>query len=103
MAEYLKLVGTLLSGFRRVKVSQISRGQNSHANSLATLVSSMANYVACIISVKVLNQLSIGRQLSVSVVSTPNLSWMDPIVSFMTDVFLPSKAKKVEKVRRTST
>ena len=29
-------------------------------------------------------------------------SWMDPIVSFMTDVVLSSKAKKVEKVQSTS-
>lgn len=100
MAKYLKLVGILLSNFHGVKVSQISRGQNGHANSLAILASSMEDYVLRIILVVVLNQPSIGRQLSVFEVSTPSPSWINPIASFMTDGVLSSKAKKEEKVRR---
>ena len=51
----------LIGSFRRVKVSQISRGQNSHADSLAALASSLDNYVPRIISIEVLNKSSIER------------------------------------------
>lgn len=51
----------LIGSFRRVKVSQISRGQNSHADSLAALASSLDNYVPHIISIEVLNKSSIER------------------------------------------
>lgn len=61
LVEYLKMVGTLLDSFQQVRVSQISRGKNSHADSLATLASSMADFVPQIISVEVLEQPSIER------------------------------------------
>ena len=74
MAEYSKLVSTLRAYFQRVKVSQIFRGQNSHVDSLATLASSMDDYVPCIILVEVLNHPSIKRQQCVAIVSTPGPS-----------------------------
>ena len=61
MVEYLKLVGTLLIDFQKVKVSQISRGQNSHADSLVTLASSIDDYVLRLILVEVLKQPSIEQ------------------------------------------
>ena len=67
MTEYLKMVGTLLASFQRVMVSQISRGKNSHADSLATLALSMDNCVPRMISMKVLEKPSIEQQLTVSV------------------------------------
>lgn len=45
MAKYLKLVLSLQASFGSVKVSQISRGNNSHADSLATLASSMGHCI----------------------------------------------------------
>lgn len=41
MVDYLKLVHSLQTQFRSMKVAQISRGQNSHADSLATLALSI--------------------------------------------------------------
>lgn len=45
MAEYIKMIDMLSTGFQRAKVSQISRGKNSHTNLLATLALSMDNCV----------------------------------------------------------
>jgi len=78
-------------------MSQIFRGLNSCANSLATLASSMDDYVPHIIYVKVLNHPSIKCQQCVAVVSTPDLSWMDPIISFISDGVLPSESKRGRK------
>ena len=66
------------------------------------MVLSLDDCVPRIFSVEVLNQLSIERQQCVSILSTPNLCLMDPIVSFITDNVLSSEAKEVEKKRRTS-
>lgn len=54
LAEYLKMIGTLLASFQKAKVSQISRGKNSCADSLATLASFVDNWVPWIIIVEVL-------------------------------------------------
>ena len=74
MAKCSKLVSTLRVCFQRVKVSQIFRGLNSHVDSLATLASSMDDFVTRIIFVEVLNYPSIERQQCVAVVSTPDPS-----------------------------
>lgn len=63
----------------------------------------MDDCVPRIISVEVLNHPSIERQQCVAVVSTLNPSWMDPIISFISDGVLPSEAKEAEKIRRIST
>ena len=59
MDEYLKMVGTLSVGFQGAQVSQILRGKNSHADLLATLALSLDNCVLRMISVEVLEKLSI--------------------------------------------
>ena len=38
MMEYLQLVKQIMNRFQKVKVVQIDRGHNWHADSLATLV-----------------------------------------------------------------
>ena len=68
MVEYSKLVSTLRVFFQRVKVSQIFKGLNSYADSLATLALSMDDCVPHIIYVEVLNHPSIKCQQCVAVV-----------------------------------
>ena len=45
MIDYLKLVRSLQAQFRSVKVTQISRGRNSHVNSLPSLASSIGSSI----------------------------------------------------------
>lgn len=52
MAKYLKLVLSLQASFGFMKVSLISRGSNSHADSLATLASSVGDCIPQIILVE---------------------------------------------------
>lgn len=103
MVEYLKMVGTLIAGFQKAKVLQISRGKNNHVDSLPTLASSMDNCVPQIILVEALEKLSKECQLNVSVVFVTGPSWMDSIITFLFDGILPSKVKEVEKSQRIST
>ncbi|XP_075650005.1 uncharacterized protein LOC142620529 [Castanea sativa] len=89
MAKYQKLVHSL--------------GRSSHADSLATLASSVGDYIPQIILVELLEHLSIDHQRCIVATSTASLSWMDPIISFISDGTLPSEHKEVEKVRRKLT
>jgi len=59
MVDYLKLVNLLQAQFESMKVTQIFRGQNSHANSLATSVGSS---IPQIISLESLESPSINHQ-----------------------------------------
>lgn len=43
MVDYLRLVNQMISKFQKVKIVQITRGQNRHADSLATLASSLVD------------------------------------------------------------
>ena len=52
LVEYLRLVNFLRKSFDRVKVTQISRGQNSHADSLATLAFFAEDSIPWIISME---------------------------------------------------
>lgn len=54
------------------------------------------------IFVELLEQLSIEHHPVVASASSSEPNWMDPNVSFLTDGSLPTNAKGVKKVRRTS-
>lgn len=51
MKAYLELVKQTISNFCTVKVIQVARAQNRHANSLATLASSIAEEIPRLIRV----------------------------------------------------
>ena len=77
MMEYLKLALSLQASIGSMKVSQISKGNTSHADSLATLASSVGDYIPQIISMELLERLSIDHPRYIAATSTASLSWMD--------------------------
>ena len=102
MLQYLKLFQSLRLSFQKVSVVRVSRSQNSHVNSLATLALSSEESIPRMIFVELLEQLSIERQTMVGVASAKTPSWMDPYITFLSDGSLPTNEKEAEKVRRTS-
>ena len=103
MMGYLKEVKVLKRQFERVKISQISRGNNSHADFLATLASSMADPLLRIVSVKLLpspNAFPLEKVLILSI--RPSPSWMDPFVAYLQGGILPEDRKEAKQVRRRS-
>ena len=54
MMSYLREVGVMKCQFKQLEVSHISRGGNSHADSLATLAYTMADSLPRIVSVELL-------------------------------------------------
>ena len=85
MKEYLQVVKQVLSEFCMAKVAQMARGQNRHADSLATLASSMTEDVPRLIKLELIAEPSINIAVGVGVVviSTIESCWMDPIIDLL--------------------
>ena len=78
----------------------MARGQNRHADSLATLVSSLAEEVPRLIKVELVAEPSINARVSVSLITTAEPCWMDPIIDFLAEDRVAANEKEAEKVRR---
>ncbi|XP_075662699.1 uncharacterized protein LOC142632169 [Castanea sativa] len=77
MIEYLQLVKQTIVRFLSVRVDQVARGQNQHADSLAILASSIADAVPRSIRVELVSEPSIKTGTGVSRSSPPgNAGWI---------------------------
>ena len=86
MMEYLWVVRQVMNQFLKAKVIQVAKGQNRHANSLATLASSLTEEVPRLIKVELVAKPSINVGVGVSVVATSKPCWMDLIIDFLAKV-----------------
>lgn len=100
MLQYLRTFESLRPGFQKVKVVKVPRNQNSHTDSLATPASSLNDCIPQMITMEMLERMSIEPQLMVAASSELEPSWMDPYIAFLLDETLPKDVKEAEKVRR---
>ena len=63
MKEYLQVVKQVMGKFCTTKVTQVARGQNRHADSLATLASAMTENVPRLIKLELVTEPSIGTAI----------------------------------------
>ena len=101
MQEYLSQVRHLQSGFESFNLSRIPRSRNTHANSLATLATSLAQSLPRVILVEDLCKPAKAEKNVVQVHQirvSPNQ--MDSIVLFLKDNVLPENKSEVDKIRR---
>ena len=101
MQEYLSQVKCLQSHFDLFSLSHISRSGNTHADSLATLASSLAGSLPRTILVEHLDR---ANEVAKSMVHIHQVrtgpSWMNPIVRFLKDDILPEEKSEAEKIQR---
>ncbi|XP_065626490.1 uncharacterized protein LOC136066309 [Quercus suber] len=101
MQEYLRQVKRLQSNFDPFSLSHIPRGGNSHADSLAMLVTSSADGLPRTILVEHLERVSEATKEAIPILKVGvGPSWIDPIVRFLKDDILPQDKSEAEKVRR---
>ena len=79
---------------------QVDRGQNRQADSLATLASSSTKKIPQLIKVKLVAESSINVGVGVSLVTTVEPCWMDPIINFLAEDRVPVDEKKQKKYVR---
>ena len=101
MQGYLSQVKHLQLDFESFVVSHVSRSGNTHADSLATLATSLAQGLPQVILVE---DLCKADEVKEDIVQIHQVrvgpSWMDPIVSFLKDDTLPEEKLEAEKIRR---
>ena len=101
MQGYLSQVRHLQSGFESFNLLQIPRSGNTHANSLATLVTSSAQSLPQGILVEDLCKPTEVRREVVHVHQVRvGPSWMDPVVLFLKENILPEEKSEADKIWR---
>jgi len=81
-------------------VVQVDRGQNRQADSLAKLASSSTKEIPRLIKVELVVESSINVGVGVSLVTTVEPCWMDPIINFLAEDRVPADEKKQKKYVR---
>ncbi|XP_057488501.1 uncharacterized protein LOC130774471 [Actinidia eriantha] len=100
MAKYLQVAKNLLSEFRIVRIEQVGREFNAHADALASLASAFEGDHGRMVAVDVVSIPSIEEAQSSVLVNTQlGPSWMDPIVNYLRTDQLPDDRKEAHKIR----
>ena len=108
MKEYLKVAKQIMAKFSTTSVTQVARGKNRHANSLATLASIMTEDIPRQIKVELIAEPSISAmadwatKVDVAVITTAGSCWMDPIIEFLAEDRMPDDKSKANKIRRVA-
>ena len=106
MKEYLRVVRQVMGKFYMVNVTQVAWGKNRHADSLATLGSTMTEDIPRLIKVELITEPGIGTaadgatRVDVTTITTIGLCWMDPIIEFLAKDRVPDNENEANKVRR---
>ena len=101
MQGYLNRIRNLQKKFESCDLQHIPRGGNTHADSLVTLATSSAQNLPRVILIEDLDRPSgvKGNTIYVSHVRI-GLSWIDPIIQFLSKDILPKDRSEAEKIRR---
>ena len=100
MAAYLLKVQQTMTGFQTVRVEQIGRNLNSHADALATLASVLSADCKRFIPIETLATPSIAVPACHIHTITVGPCWMDPFVHYLKEGVLPEQKKEAEIVKR---
>ena len=89
--------------FDLFSLSHLSRSGNTHANSLASLTTSLARSLPWVILVEHLDRASEVAKGMVRIHEVRvGLSWIDPIVKFLKDDILPKEKSEAKKIQRNA-
>jgi ribonuclease HI len=100
MAAYLLKVQQTMTGFQTVRVEQIGRNLNSHADALATLASVLSADFKRFIRIETLATPSIAVPACHIHTITVSPCWMDPYVYYLKEGVLPEQKREAEIIRR---
>uniref|UniRef100_A0A2N9G674 Uncharacterized protein n=1 Tax=Fagus sylvatica TaxID=28930 RepID=A0A2N9G674_FAGSY len=96
MSAYLLKVQTAMTDFETVRVEQIGRNLNNHADALATLASVLSADFKRFIPIETLTTPSIDQPANYINTITVGPCWMDPYVTYLKEGVLPEQKKEAE-------
>uniref|UniRef100_A0A2N9HN86 Uncharacterized protein n=1 Tax=Fagus sylvatica TaxID=28930 RepID=A0A2N9HN86_FAGSY len=100
MAAYLLKVQTAMTDFETVRIEQIGRNLNNHADALATLASVLSADFKRFIPIETLTTPSTDQPANYINAITVGPCWMDPYVTYLKEGVLPEQKKEAEIIRR---
>ncbi|XP_023881942.1 uncharacterized protein LOC136065444 [Quercus suber] len=107
MKAYLEQVKQAITNFSMLMVFQVAQTQNRHADSLATLASSVAEEIPRLIKVELVSKPSVKvsngsgtAEIDVTAVITFGPCWMDLIIYFLAEDRLPGDENEGSKIRK---
>ncbi|XP_057499206.1 uncharacterized protein LOC130783528 [Actinidia eriantha] len=104
MAKYLRMAKSLISEFRAIKIEQVGRELNAHADVLVALASVFEGEIGRTIAVDVVSVPSIEETQKPVLVNTKlGPSWMDPIMNYLRTDKLPDDKREAHKLRIKAT
>ncbi|XP_075669634.1 uncharacterized protein LOC142639317 [Castanea sativa] len=83
--EYLRLVKQTMDRFLNVRVVQVARGQNRHADFLAILASSLTKEVPRLIKVELVAESRVNARIVISLIIAAEPCWIDSIIDFLVE------------------
>ena len=105
MKAYLSATKQIINKFYTMKVAQVSRAQNRHADSLTMVASSMTKEVPWLIKVELIREPSISMadntitaRVDVAMILATWPCWMDPIIDFLAEDRVPDDRKEAKKI-----
>ena len=100
MASYLQHVKTLQSNFKEFNITYIPKLDNSHADTLANLDSSIPTTESHFVPLLFLQWLAVWKYppAEVTTIDTSN-SWMTPIISYLTSDELPEDKNEARRLQ----
>ena len=105
MKEYLRVVKQIMGKFCTMNVTQVARGRNRHADSLATLASAMTEDIPRQIKVELIAEPSISATVDcatradVVAITTTRPCWMDLIIEFLAEDRVLDDESEANKIR----
>uniref|UniRef100_A0A2N9E8Q0 Uncharacterized protein n=1 Tax=Fagus sylvatica TaxID=28930 RepID=A0A2N9E8Q0_FAGSY len=102
MSAYLLKVQTAMTDFETVRVEQIGRNLNNHADALATLASVLSADFKRFIPIETLTTPSIDQPANYINTITVGPCWMDPYVTYLKEGVLPEQKKEAEIIKKES-
>ena len=104
MKEYLRVAKQIMAKFSTTSVTQVARGKNKHADSLATLALAMTEDIPRQIKVELIGEPSISSttdwatKVDVVAITTAGSCWMDPIIEFLAEDRIPDEESESNKI-----
>nr|GFA20500.1 reverse transcriptase domain-containing protein [Tanacetum cinerariifolium] len=99
MIKYFEKTKSLISGFAKFSISQVSRSKNKKADALSKIASTSFAHLSKQVLVEVLKENSIQEREMATVVEEEEATWMTPIIEYLRDETLLDNRKEASKLR----
>ncbi|GJV56426.1 reverse transcriptase domain-containing protein, partial [Tanacetum coccineum] len=99
MIKYVEKVKSLVSGFANFAISQVPRSKNKKADALSKIASTNFAHLSKQVLVKILKETSIQEKEVTTVVKEDGITWMTPIIEYLTERTLLEDKNEASKLR----